>query len=106
MENNKLILAGSGYMGNAILKQIESREHELSIIELARTEKKRSGKIKSIKIDFDNIQENMDYIDNSKIIYMAPPDNNSKKDTRIEKFLHNIETVSYTHLTLPTKRIV
>lgn len=91
MENNKLILAGSGYMGDAILKQIENHRHGLSIIELARTEKKRSGKIKSIKIDFDNIQENMDYIDNSKIIYMAPPDNNSKKDTRIEKFLHNIE---------------
>ena len=91
MENNKLILAGSGYMGDAILKQIENHQHELSIIELARTEKKRAGKIKSIKIDFDNIQESMDYINNSKVIYMAPPDNTSNKDTRIEKFLHNVE---------------
>ena len=90
MENNKLILAGSGYMGDAILKQIENHRHGLSIIELARTEKKRAGKIKSIKIDFDNIQESMDYINNSKVIYMAPPDNTSNKDTRIEKFLHNV----------------
>ena len=91
MKKTNLVLAGSGYVSNEIIKQFSEYEHNFSITELSRSKKLRISSIKSIQVDFDNIADDMDYIDNSIIIYMAPPSNSSEKDTRIKNFLHKIK---------------
>ena len=90
MKKTNLILAGSGYMGDEIIKQFNEHEHCFSITELSRSKKVRSGMVRSIQVDFDNIIKDMDYVDDSKIIYMAPPNSTSEKDIRIKNFLQNI----------------
>ena len=91
MKKINLILAGSGYMGNEIIEQLSEDKHSVSITELSRSKKTRSSAIRSIQVDFDNIVENMPYIDDSTIIYMAPPNSSTDKDIRIENFLHRVK---------------
>ena len=91
MKKTNLVLAGSGYLGNEIIKQLNEIKHSFSIIELSRTKKLKGNLARSIQIDFDNIIKEIDYVDDSKIIYMAPPNRSTKKDTRIRNFLEKIE---------------
>ena len=91
MKKTNLILAGSGYMGNEIIKQFSEYKHSYSITELSRSRKIRNSRIRSIQVDFDNIVQDMSYIDDCKIIYMAPPGGSTYKDTRIKNFLHKIK---------------
>lgn len=91
MDKKKLVLAGSGYLGESIIAQNNSIEDAFNIIELCRSKKTSRIKVKTIQIDFDNIVKNMSYVDGSIIVYMAPPDTMNLKDNRLEKFLTNIE---------------
>lgn len=90
MIKNNLILAGSGYLGESIIAKYNIIKNTFNIIELCRSLKDKRPGARTIQIDFDNIVEDMSYIEGSVIVYMAPPDTVSLKDTRIKKFLENI----------------
>ena len=91
MSKTNLILAGSGYLGNAIIDNMKQSNHDYSITEIARSRKRRSIDINSLQFDIDKDFANLECLENSKIIYMAPPDTSSKSDLRITKFLKLIE---------------
>jgi len=90
MNKGNLILAGSGYLGESIIAKKDIIRDKFNIIELCRSIKKNRHEVKTIQIDFDKITNDMDYIDASVIVYMAPPDTVNLQDTRLKKFLNNI----------------
>tara|TARA_B100001778_G_scaffold163900_1_gene134637 strand:+ start:5001 stop:5864 length:864 start_codon:yes stop_codon:yes gene_type:complete len=94
MSKTNLILAGSGYLGDTIIDMMNSGKHNYSIIEIARTRKKRSNDVMSVQFDIDQDYGDLEYLENSKIIYMAPPDTSSLSDIRITKFLKLIDQKS------------
>ena len=87
---NNLILAGSGYLGESIIAEYSNIKHTFNIIELCRSIKNNRPEVKTIQIDFDKITNDMSYIEDSIIVYMAPPDTVNLKDTRLTKFLNKI----------------
>ena len=91
MSKCNLILTGSGYLSNAIISHHSELNSNYNLVEISRTRKNRSVKIKSVQLDIDNIGEVESFFDNSKIVYMAPPDNSSDKDIRSEKFIAAIK---------------
>ncbi len=90
MNKSNLILAGSGYLGESIIAEYKIIKDTFNIIELCRSIKTHKPGVKSIQIDFDNITDDMKYIEGSVVVYMAPPDTESLKDTRLNKFLNKI----------------
>lgn len=90
MNKSNLILAGSGYLGESIIAEYKIIKNTFNIIELCRSIKTHKPGVKSIQIDFDNITDDMKYIEGSVVVYMAPPDAESLKDTRLNKFLNKI----------------
>ena len=90
MNKSNLILAGSGYLGESIIAKYKIIKNTFNIIELCRSMKTHKPGVKSIQIDFDNITDDMKYIEGSVVVYMAPPDTLSLKDERLNKFLNNI----------------
>ena len=90
MIKDKIILAGSGYLGDNIISLLAGINHDYLISEISRTKKSRGGNIKSIQYDIDN-SVNLDLdLRGSKIIYMAPPDTSGLEDVRISKFINTI----------------
>jgi len=90
MNKSNLILAGSGYLGESIIAEYKIIKNTFNIIELCRSIKTHKPGVKSIQIDFDNITDDMKYIEGSVVVYMAPPNAESLKDTRLNKFLNKI----------------
>jgi len=90
MNKSNLILAGSGYLGESIIAEYNIIKNTFNIIELCRSIKNRRPEVKTIQIDFDKSTNDMSYVERSVIVYMAPPDTLSLKDTRLNKFLNNI----------------
>ena len=74
MNKSNLILAGSGYLGESIIAKYYIVKDTFNIIELCRSLKDKRPGTKTIQVDFDNIVEDMSYIEGSVIVYMAPPD--------------------------------
>ncbi len=91
--SNKIILVGSGYLGNYIIENIIENKLPYKIIEVARTKKNRPDRIESIKMDLDSGNLGLEGFGNGRIIYMAPPSMASLKDNRVENFLKNLGTV-------------
>jgi nucleoside-diphosphate-sugar epimerase len=90
MKKNNIILAGSGYLGDTIIRLLSGINHCYLVTEISRSKKSRGAGIKSIQHDIDNsINLDLDLVD-SKIIYMAPPDTTSAGDLRISKFIDTI----------------
>jgi len=87
MNKVNLVLVGSGYLGNAILINMNKIKHNYSIIEIARSKKERSKSVVSMQFDLDEDCRDLQIEDNSKIVYMAPPDTMSENDLRIAKFM-------------------
>ena len=100
MKKNKIILAGSGYLGDNIIDLLDEMNHGYLITEISRSKKNRDGNVQSIQHDIDNsIHLDLD-LEGSKIIYMAPPDTSSDGDLRIAKFIttvskYNVERFIY-----------
>lgn len=88
---DKLILAGSGYLGEYIGRMLLKKKLNLSIIKVCRSIKEKQLNIKSIRRDFDQEKIDLQFTDDSTIIYMAPPSTKSDKDDRISNFINNIE---------------
>ncbi len=91
MSNNqrKIVLAGSGYLGKSIIK-LACNYNYGSILEYSRTEK-ASTNVEYIRKDFDEDTYHLDEItENSSIIYMAPPNQESHEDNRLKRFLKKL----------------
>ena len=91
---NKVILAGSGYLGEYILEQI-CDVTDLSVIDVCRTNKTTKGGVINIIRDFDNKNNDLEFMNNGTVIYMAPPSTNSLSDDRINNFLKDISSLSF-----------
>ena len=89
---NKVILAGSGYLGEYILEQI-CDVTDLSVIDVCRTNKTTKGGVINIIRDFDNKNNDLEFMNNGTVIYMAPPSTNSLSDDRINNFLKDISSL-------------
>ncbi len=96
-----LILAGSGYLGNAIIT-ISNKYNFNKIIEYSRSKKERHlDTVYHFKKDFDDISLSFDEInEKASIIYMAPPRQDNDNDTRLNNFLdkiseHKLEKILY-----------
>jgi len=90
MKKNRIILAGSGYLGDNIISLLSEMSHNYLISEISRTKKNRNANINSIQHDIDDsIDLDLD-LKGSKIIYMAPPDSSTTGDLRITKFINTI----------------
>ncbi len=97
--NNKIILVGSGYLGNYIIGSMIEKNLPCQIIEISRTKKNRPSSIESIKMDLDDDILKLENFNEATIVYMAPPSTVSLKDYRIKNFLKNLEEVK-------TKRLI
>ena len=89
---DKLILAGSGYLGGNIINLILQNQYNFSVKEVCRTKKNRPANIENIVRDFDQEKIDLQFAENSTVIYMAPPSTLSSKDDRISNFIKNIST--------------
>ena len=78
--NNKIILVGSGYLGNYLIDMLLRKNLSCDIVELARTKKNRPDTIESIQADLDSDNLRLKSFNNGRIIYMAPPSIISLKD--------------------------
>ena len=87
---DKLVLAGSGYLGGYIIDLILHNQYNFSIKEVCRTQKNISTSVENIIRDFDQEKIDLKFVENSTIIYMAPPSTLSNKDERIGNFIKNI----------------
>ena len=92
--SNKIILVGSGYLGNYLIDILLRKHLSCDIVELSRTKKNRPNTIKSIQMDLDGDNLRLESFNNGRIIYMAPPSIISLKDNRMENFLKNLETIN------------
>ena len=84
---DKVILAGSGYLGEYIGDMLLEKRFDLSIIKVCRSVKREQFSIKNIIRDFDKEEIDLQFINNSTVIYMAPPSTISDKDDRISNFI-------------------
>ena len=86
----KIILAGFGYLGKFIEQQADFNNKEV-LYKLSRNpDKYRSVFGKHVEIDFDKEKFDItEILDESTIIYMAPPNKDKDKDPRLENFLNN-----------------
>ena len=85
----KIVLAGSGYLGKSIIK-LACNYNYGSIVEYSRTEK-ASANVEYIRKDFDGNAYHLNEItENSSIIYMAPPNQESHEDNRLKRFLEKL----------------
>ena len=90
MKKNNIILAGSGYLGDNVIRLLSETNHDYFVTEISRSKKNRDANIRSMQHDIDNsISLDIDLV-GSKIIYMAPPDTSSAGDLRISKFINTI----------------
>ena len=89
----KLILAGSGYLGGYIIDLILQNKYDFSVKEVCRTKKNRSDNVENIVRDFDQEKIDLQFTENSTVIYMAPPNTSSNKDDRISNFIKNISNL-------------
>ena len=88
-DQRKIVLAGSGYLGKSIIK-LACNYNYGSILEYSRTEK-ASTNVEYIRKDFDEDTYHLDEItENSSIIYMAPPNQESHEDNRLKRFLKKL----------------
>jgi|TARA_B110000444_G_C18824988_1_gene589823 nucleoside-diphosphate-sugar epimerase len=87
---DKLVLAGSGYLGGYIIDLILLNQYNFSIKEVCRTQKNTSASVENIIRDFDQEKIDLKFVENSTIVYMAPPSTLSDKDERIGNFIKNI----------------
>ena len=92
MRKDKIILAGSGYLGDYLINMLIKNNDCQEIIELARTNKKRGKNVVRLARDFDKSTINLKCVEYGRIIYMAPPNNDGLKDTRISNFIKNIKS--------------
>ena len=85
-----IILAGFGYLGKFIEQQADCNNIKV-LYKLSRNpDKYRSVFGKHVEIDFDKEKFDItDMLDESTIIYMAPPNKDKDKDPRLENFLNN-----------------
>ena len=90
MRKNKIILAGSGYVGDYLIDILVDNNRDEEIIELARSSKKRQKNVVRLSRDFDNNMIHLKCVDHGQIIYMAPPNNDGLKDIRVSNFIKNI----------------
>ena len=90
---NKIILVGSGYLGNYLIDMFLGKNLSCDIVEVARTKKNRPDMVKSIQMDLDCDNLELESFNNGKIIYMAPPSIMSLKDDRMENFLKNLKKI-------------
>ena len=90
---DKLILAGSGYLGEYIIELILQNQYNFSVKEVCRTRKNRSANVENIVRDFDQEKIDLQFAENSTIIYMAPPSTLSNKDDRVSNFIKNISNL-------------
>ena len=92
--SNKIILVGSGYLGNYLIDILLGKNLSYNIVELARTKKNRPDTVNSIQADLDSYDLKLNGFNNGRIIYMAPPSIMSLKDGRMENFLKNLKTIN------------
>ena len=92
MKKDKIVLAGSGYVGDYLINMLIKKDDYQEIIELARTNKKRGKNVVRLARDFDKSTINLKCVEYGRIIYMAPPNNDGLKDTRISNFIKNIKS--------------
>ena len=92
MKKDKIVLAGSGYVGDYLINMLIKNDDYQEIIELARTNKKRGKNVVRLARDFDKSTINLKCVEYGRIIYMAPPNNDGLKDTRISNFIKNIKS--------------
>ena len=90
---DKLILAGSGYLSEYIINLILQNQYSFAVKEVCRTKKNRSSHIENIIRDFDEEKIDLQFAENSTVIYMAPPSTFSDKDDRINNFIKNISNL-------------
>ncbi len=86
----KIILAGFGYLGKFIEQQADFNNKKV-LYKLSRNpDKYRSVFGKHVEVDFDKEKFDItEILDESTIIYMAPPNKDKDKDPRLENFLNN-----------------
>lgn len=87
---NKIVLAGSGYLGEYISNLVLKNHPNLSIIKACRSYKQKQANVQNIKRDFDNELLDLQFVNNSTVIYMAPPSILNNKDDRLNNFINNI----------------
>jgi len=92
--SNKIILVGSGYLGNYLINMLLGKNLSCNIIEITRTKKNRPNTIESIQMDLDSDNLRLESFNNGRIIYMVPPSIMSLKDDRMGNFLKNLETIN------------
>ena len=92
MRKDKIVLAGSGYLGDYLINMLIKNNDYQEIIELARTNKKREQNVVRLARDFDKSTINLKCVEYGRIIYMAPPNNDGLKDIRISNFIKNIKS--------------
>ena len=92
MRKDKIILAGSGYLGDYLINMLIKNNDCQEIIELARTNKKRGKDVVRLARDFDKSTIDLKCVEYGRIIYMAPPNNDGLKDIRISNFIKNIKS--------------
>ena len=90
---NKIILAGSGYLGGYIISEMTEKSPSCQIIEVSRTKKTRIASVKSTKMNLDDDPLKLEPFAGGIIIYMAPPSTVSLEDCRIKNFLKNLNGV-------------
>ena len=90
---NKIILAGSGYLGGYIISEMTEKSPSCQIIEVSRTKKTRIASVKSTKMDLDDDPLKLESFVGGIIIYMAPPSTVSLEDCRVKNFLKNLNGV-------------
>ena len=90
---NKIILAGSGYLGGYIISEMIEKSPSCQIIEVSRTKKTRIASVKSTKMNLDDDPLKLEPFAGGIIIYMAPPSTVSLEDCRIKNFLKNLNGV-------------
>lgn len=86
MNRNIIVLAGSGYLGDAI-KKISNNYTFEKIIEFSRTKKiNTKNDIEHYQVDFDKELKANNFNDKTSIIYMAPPRQDVEGDVRLLNF--------------------